>query len=264
MTAPWREIRKNIEGLAKIYSPNVLLMVSGGVDSMFLLDFCSRCDFDFDIVHFNHNIRDGGYDDLKVINKLRAEINLEKLKTGKRQVELHFGRGSGLRDISNQEAEAYKQRWAFVEKVIYQKRYEWDSEQKWDEMHGGRDGEEAFYHRNQCPTFVVITAHHLNDNIESTLMNLMHGKQHKQLALKEERYFQVYTKFKPLLDVPKSEIIDQAQLRRIEWNEDSTNVDNKNERNWLRNVIIPQLMERRNLESSMLDSLKEASSAGFN
>ena len=257
MTTPWREIRTKLNTTAGIYSPDVLLMVSGGVDSMFLLDFCSRCDFDFDVVHFNHNIRQDSLRDLDVINEAVAKINLEKLRADKRQIRTHYGQGQGLSDIPNQEAEAYKQRWEFVEQIVFRRRNAWTDEQPWDSMSGGHSGEEAFYHRNQCPTPLVITAHHLNDNIESALMDLMRGKEHNQLGMVEHKYFMYYSKFKPLLNVTKAEIIEQANNRSLKWNEDSTNTDNKNERNWLRNVIVPQLMERRNLETSMQGPLSK-------
>ena len=53
--------------------------------------------------------------------------------------------------------------------------------------------------------------------------------------------------FRPLLHVPKSEILDYAQVNNIDYREDSTNQDTDYLRNHLRHRILPEF-ERINPE----------------
>lgn len=265
MQVNWRNLRNELETQCQtIYKGRVLLCVSAGVDSMFLLDFMSKCKIDFDVVHFQHGIRDTDGDEVGLIlntviemnNKRRVKRQKDKEKQpGNNHIQVYLGHGKDLKDISNQEHEAYKQRWSFIHSIVDQKQNEYiDSEEfkYYIEDHGVS----AAY--NSVPMYLVVTAHHLNDQIESTLMNLMRGKPHDELSMKQKIAFGKMFKYKPMLEIPKNEIIEQATKRDLEWIEDSTNTDNKNERNWMRNVIIPQLQTRRNLETSMASGMKKS------
>src|SRR3546814_16395858 len=50
---PWRAVREEIEKKNTTY----VLAISGGVDSMVLLDFFTRSKTDFVVAHFNHNLQ---------------------------------------------------------------------------------------------------------------------------------------------------------------------------------------------------------------
>jgi tRNA(Ile)-lysidine synthase len=74
-------------------------------------------------------------------------------------------------------------------------------------------------------------------------MRLMRGYPHDSLRMNKRSG----DRYRPFLLVPKDEIERQARNRRVEWIEDESNADTVHERNWMRHVIIPQLMERRNV-----------------
>lgn len=95
----------------------------------------------------------------------------------------------------------------------------------------------------------IFVGHHLNDRVESTFLNLLRWcwingftNMHK---LEEHHLFPEWCKVcRPLLDLPKSDILDICETVWIPYFEDKTNLDNSvSKRNWLRNVIIKPLSE---------------------
>ena len=236
--AEWRKLKAEIENNINLpQRPITLLMVSGGADSMWMLDFISNCDVDkFAVVHFNHGIRSDEETtlDYSIVFTKVKQINEERNRLGRPVINMHYRTGKGLRDIPNQEAECHNQRWAFVEDVLLQ------------------------YPKHHLVLPFVITGHHRNDAIESTFLNLIRGKDHDKLSLKPRSFFKTHIRWKPFLNVTKDEILEQCQKRGIHFHEDSTNVDIKNDRNWIRHVIIPQLEQRRNLTTSMASALTES------
>ena len=81
----------------------------------------------------------------------------------------------------------------------------------------------------------IITAHHQDDVLETAVLNLLRGTNRRGLSSLKST---ASTK-RPLLDVPKSEIIDYAKSHNLKWREDSTNLDDKYLRNYIRHQILP-------------------------
>jgi tRNA(Ile)-lysidine synthase len=131
-----------------------------------------------------------------------------------RGIAFHSGRGDpdAMRAAPSLEAEARRQRYGFLEGLL-------------------RPGE------------VICTGHHANDQLETVLLRLMRG--YPDDALRMRRF--AGNRFKPFLSVPKEEIVRQAANRRIPWMEDESNQSLDMERNWVRNSLVPQMMERRNV-----------------
>jgi tRNA(Ile)-lysidine synthase len=105
-----------------------------------------------------------------------------------------------------------------------------------------------FFSGIKQPGELLMTAHHANDQLETIILRLMRGYPHDQLRIQKfsgDRY-------RPFLDVPKAEIIEQATRRGYEWLEDASNGDSKHERNWVRNELIPQMAARRNVLRSIV------------
>jgi len=75
----------------------------------------------------------------------------------------------------------------------------------------------------------VITAHHQDDLLETAIINIMRGSGRKGLTALKNRPGLL----RPLLKVPKSELLDYAKARGLKWREDSTNKDD----NYLRNYV---------------------------
>lgn len=74
----------------------------------------------------------------------------------------------------------------------------------------------------------IMTAHHLDDVVESVVINLIRGTGWRGLAVMNRSGIE-----RPLLDIPKSDLYDYALENNLEWVEDSTNA----EYNYLRNQV---------------------------
>jgi tRNA(Ile)-lysidine synthase len=86
----------------------------------------------------------------------------------------------------------------------------------------------------------ILTAHHLDDNVETLLMKFfkgtgvagLHGILPKQGKL-----------VRPLLFARKEELLQFAQQHQLQWVEDSSNAQDKYARNYLRHQVIPSLQQ---------------------
>lgn len=84
----------------------------------------------------------------------------------------------------------------------------------------------------------VITAHHRDDVLETMLVNLLRGTSPRGLIGFTQRNI-----VRPFLDKPKSWFLDYAQLHKLTWREDSTNLDPSYLRNYIRINLRPRLKE---------------------
>lgn len=91
---------------------------------------------------------------------------------------------------------------------------------------------------------VIVLAHHLDDQIETTLSQLMRGSDiHNLAAMTELNYKQNHWFWRPLLSIDKAIIKQLALDNHIANIEDESNRDNHYLRNFLRNQIIPELVD---------------------
>jgi tRNA(Ile)-lysidine synthase len=86
---------------------------------------------------------------------------------------------------------------------------------------------------------VVLTAHTSDDQAETVLLRLMRGGSLVSIAPVTGIFV------RPLLDVTRCDVREWLVRHAIEWREDPTNADVRYERNWVRNVLLPQMHERR-------------------
>ncbi|HSP40881.1 MAG TPA: tRNA lysidine(34) synthetase TilS, partial [Gillisia sp.] len=85
----------------------------------------------------------------------------------------------------------------------------------------------------------ILTAHHINDDLETFLINFIRGTGLEGLTgIKVENEKVI----RPLLKFSRKEIETFAREKRIHWREDSSNMDSNYLRNRIRHQIIP-LME---------------------
>ena len=82
----------------------------------------------------------------------------------------------------------------------------------------------------------IITAHHQDDVIETILVNVLRGTSPRGLIGYSRQNI-----VRPLLDKPKSWILDYATKNNLHWHEDSTNADIEYLRNYIRLKLIPKL-----------------------
>jgi tRNA(Ile)-lysidine synthase len=90
----------------------------------------------------------------------------------------------------------------------------------------------------------VITAHHQDDVIETSIINLIRGTGRHGLTSLKSRDGMI----RPLLEVPKSELIAYAQSQNLDWHEDQTNLDTKYLRNKVRLEIVPKMTVKQRKE----------------
>lgn len=82
----------------------------------------------------------------------------------------------------------------------------------------------------------LVTAHHQDDVLETAIINLLRGTGRKGLsALNDKPGLR-----RPLLKVPKSDLISYARQHGLEWREDSTNADEAYLRNYIRHRLLPR------------------------
>lgn len=174
-----------------------MVAVSGGVDSMVLLDILRQSpDVDLVVAHFEHGVREDSDEDRKLVEAAAKKHGLPFV----------FERGHLGREAS--EAAARDARYAFLRRV------------KEDQ------GAQA-----------IITAHHQDDLLETAVLNILRGTGRKGLAS-----LQTTTELsRPLLSVPKQEIVAYAKDHGIVWREDSTNQSDAYLRNYIRQHVMPRL-----------------------
>ena len=102
-----------------------------------------------------------------------------------------------------------------------------------------REARYKFLRQAQANTgaLAVLTAHHLDDRLETSLFNLLRGSnRHGFTSLNSSPGL-----LRPLLSVSRREIESYARAQGLKWREDPTNLDTTKSRNYLRHVAIPRL-----------------------
>ncbi len=198
----------------------IVLGLSGGADSVFLLNLCLQIQkthpFAIIVAHVNHGIRGKESDDDATFAKKLAEKHSLPFQLKKIQKQ---PKGNG-------EEQFRKIRYDFFEKI-----------------------------RAQNKADLIITAHHLNDNIETVLLNLVRGC-HLDGLKGMEIFDPKRHLLRPLLTVPKSEILHYLKTHRHPFRTDSTNQDTNYSRNRIRQNVIPELKKiNKNLEKSFLQNI---------
>jgi tRNA(Ile)-lysidine synthase len=82
----------------------------------------------------------------------------------------------------------------------------------------------------------VITAHHLDDCVETYLFNCVHGKHHT-IPYRNQNIL------RPFLTTPKSVFTRWCTRKGVRWHEDHTNQDVKYMRNLIRHHIVPEALK---------------------
>jgi len=102
-----------------------------------------------------------------------------------------------------------------------------------------REARYAFLHavRTRSGAQAIITAHHEDDLLETTVLNLLRGTRRKGLhSLKSTDIVK-----RPLLGHQKKQLISYARANGLVWREDSTNSSDKYRRNQVRHHVMTKL-----------------------
>ena len=189
----------------------LLLAFSGGSDSLFLMSVLSRVAPErTEALYVDHSLRPRHeLDDEIMLNKENAErlgipLRIERIPEGDVE-KLASGKGIGL------EAAARTLRYSILRRVC---------------------SSEGFSY--------ILTAHHREDQDETVLMRILSGAPFYayQGILEEDPPV-----FRPMLSVPKRDILAYLADEGLSWSEDSTNEDTGYLRNSIRHCIMPMMTE---------------------
>ena len=189
--------------LKSLKQSKFLIALSGGVDSMVLADLFNKNKLDFSIAHCNFKLRSKESDDDEdfVLNwcaKNKIQSYISRFNTINYCKKNKIGVQEGARNL----------------------RYDW------------------FYKLKDLYNFdYIVTAHHLDDQIETYLINSMRGSGLNGLVGIPEKQNNL---FRPLLEILKDQILEYAKSNNIDFREDSSNLKNDYYRNMIRNSILPE------------------------
>jgi tRNA(Ile)-lysidine synthase len=184
----------------------LLLAVSGGVDSVVLADLCYRSGFDFGIAHVNFQLRGK-----------ESERDEQLVKNLAHQYQKPF-----LLKKADTRAYADQHRLS-IQAAARDLRYKWFTSLL------GKGPEDYRF---------ILTAHHLDDNIETMLMHFFRGT---GIAGLRGMLYKHENIIRPLLGFPKSALRAFAEDQQLIWVEDSSNESDKYTRNYFRNKLIPEV-----------------------
>ncbi|MDP2423168.1 MAG: tRNA lysidine(34) synthetase TilS [Bacteroidales bacterium] len=187
-------------------SANILVTVSGGLDSVVLLNLLSQSGFRLAIAHANFQLRgDESERDEMFVSKLADEYN----------VPFYVARFDTLNEAQS--------RGISIQMAARDLRYNW-----FDEL--------ANTQGYDC----IAVAHHLDDQIETFFINILRGTGLSGLRGMPVAKGKI---IRPLLFAFRDEIMDYARAYKLMFVEDSSNRETDYLRNQLRHKIIPLFEE---------------------
>jgi tRNA(Ile)-lysidine synthase len=95
------------------------------------------------------------------------------------------------------------------------------------------------------PAEVLLTAHHADDQLETVLLNLVRGAGVRGLAaMPVLQRFGRGLHARPLLDLDREALHAWARAQSLAWIEDASNANERFDRNYLRQTVVPLLRAR--------------------
>ncbi|TXG76145.1 tRNA lysidine(34) synthetase TilS [Patescibacteria group bacterium] len=180
-----------------------VVAVSGGVDSMVLLDLVHQLqlrrpdDYTFTVAHFDHGIRPDSSEDRRLVQQQARTFRLPFVYE-----EAHLGAGTS-------EAVAREARYAFLERVC-----------------------------QAVKAQGIMTAHHQDDVLETAAHHLLRGTGRRGVSALTEHL----RRSRPLLAKSKRRLQEYARSHDVQWREDSTNQDLRYTRNYIRHQVLAKSM----------------------
>lgn len=108
-----------------------------------------------------------------------------------------------------------------------------------------RDARHAAFADALGTSEVLALAHHRDDQAETFLLRALRGSGVQGLgAMRPVRRFARGWLWRPLLDVPRRELLEHARRQGMHWIEDPSNADDALDRNFLRRQVLPLLATR--------------------
>lgn len=191
-----------------LQNQKILVAVSGGADSMVLLEVLAKIHPKCVVAHVNYQFRP---------EESEKEELLVRTRCAALSLPIFVLNLKGYEDLEQAEERnlqifARQKRYAFFEQIMQ---------------------------REECA--VVATAHHADDNVETLLINFIKGTGYKGLKVMPVLLGKI---FRPFIDVSSEQLRRFAAEENITFLEDSSNQEDGYDRNYLRNKIIPEIEAR--------------------
>lgn len=193
-------IKVNVQLLDK--SLYYVIGVSGGCDSMYLLDTLRDQGYHILVAHVNYNYRHDSYIDYELVCDYCATYGIPFYYKEFHSKDYHQG---NFQDV------ARTLRYNFYKEI---------------------------YSLYKCDG--LILGHHLDDHLETIYMQLSHHNTIHYLGIKEENYVQDMRVIRPLMDCYKDDILKACIENKIPYHDDYTNFEVDFERDKIRNTVMNQ------------------------
>lgn len=192
----------------RLFGPadNVLLAVSGGLDSMVMAELFHRIEQPFAIAHVNFSLRGAESD---------ADADFVKNKADSYGVPFHL--------IRFDTSAVAQERGISIQMAARELRYDWFAQ---------------LLQENEYAS--VATAHHQNDVLETLLLNLTRGTGLAGLHGISIRQNDI---IRPQLFATRDRLAEYANEQQLTYREDSSNADDKYARNRIRHHVVPVLTD---------------------
>jgi len=184
---------------------------SGGLDSTLLLHVAAHCfpgSRDLRAVHINHQLQPNSGESEDFCGRTCEALGIELTV---RRVDVRAQNSGGAGGI---EEAARHARYAVFEEVL-------------------EAGD------------LLLMAHHADDQAETVMFRMLRGTGVRGLAgMPRERMLGAGRLFRPLLDFDRARLSQWAKEAGLEWVEDPSNADERFDRNFLRQTVLPILKDR--------------------
>lgn len=194
------------ENFSFLKKKKLLIACSGGLDSVVLMHLMKDLNFEIALAHCNFSLREkeSDGDEMFVIGlakNMEIPVFVETFDTKK------FAKNH---KVSTQMA-ARKLRYNWFNEILENFKYDY-----------------------------LLTAHHLDDDLETFFINLSRGTGLNGLTGIPKKNNKI---IRPLLDFSREEILEYAEMNKLKWREDSSNKKTDYLRNKLRLEVLPNYKE---------------------
>lgn len=184
---------------------NLFIGVSGGIDSMVLMHLVNQAGYILTATHINYHLRgEDSNKDAALVKEFCEQLNVPLLIYDVHQEDVVFTKEDN------------------VQLRAREIRYNW-----WDSLLSNSSGS------------WMLTAHHLNDAMESSIFNLIRGTGIKGIGgirSKNKHYI------RPLLEITQEELHQYQQEYEIPFRIDSSNETDAYSRNKIRHHVTPSIL----------------------